>query len=469
MDLIKRTIPLIILMTVLSTSLYIVARNLPPLIGSFRYFWGPLTLCLIVLMNRGVFKQKPMILLILYGIISLGVLQYTLWWHMNDWDREHLLNEFYGIVVFTAIFFHYHIKHDYIGFAKLSIWAFVFVIITAITTNIALHFDPLIVRTSFAASRFTPFQEMLFKRTGAGGFGYVQAFVCLMPIIIYHIKVRKKLVFPWKILVLVFLLLFVTLVRTQVFGNILVALLVITFSFIGTKNFNRSLFLILISFIIMITIPASVYSDLLIKISAFFDSGSNIHYKLNDFAFFIRHPEFGGDTGTGYRAERYILLFDALKAAPFFGDSSYKSPFIYNVTVGNHLYWMNKLTIWGIFGFMFFLIVIFNLYKKIRSVFDDQFGFYYFLSCLSLVLMGLMKNIAGREPFLMLIVIIPGLYFLPLLEKKKQARPPHQTNQFSTRRQNNNFLNMGKQPCKTKPSSSPAAPVPSATPSSAAF
>jgi hypothetical protein len=28
-----------------------------------------------------------------------------------------------------------------------------------------------------------------------------------------------------------------------------------------------------------------------------------------------------------------------------------------------------------------------------------------------------MKNIAGREPFLILIVVIPGLYFLPLLKK----------------------------------------------------
>jgi hypothetical protein len=33
-----------------------------------------------------------------------------------------------------------------------------------------------------------------------------------------------------------------------------------------------------------------------------------------------------------------------------------------------------------------------------------------------------MKNIAGREQFLILIVVILGLYFLPLLEQRQQNK-----------------------------------------------
>jgi hypothetical protein len=81
---------------------------------------------------------------------------------------------------------------------------------------------------------------------------------------------------------------------------------------------------------------------------------------------------------------------------------------------------MNRLTIWGALGFSFFVFVLYQIYKRIRSLFDASFGFYYFLSVAAFVFLGLIKNIGGREPFLILIVVIPGLYFLPIIEKNKK-------------------------------------------------
>jgi hypothetical protein len=40
------------------------------------------------------------------------------------------------------------------------------------------------------------------------------------------------------------------------------------------------------------------------------------------------------------------------------------------------------------------------------------------LSAATIIFLGLLKAIGGREPWLMLILVIPGLYYLPLLEKQ---------------------------------------------------
>ena len=77
-------------------------KQLTPCGGKFSFFWGPSALIWIFLVQSSVFKNKAMRYLILYGVLSLGLLQYTLWKHMSDWDRLSLLNEFYGIFVFFS-------------------------------------------------------------------------------------------------------------------------------------------------------------------------------------------------------------------------------------------------------------------------------------------------------------------------------------------------------------------------------
>ena len=417
---IRQIVPLVILIAVSTTSLYVVANNLPIVVGSFRFFWGPAVLVLIFLTQGSAFGKKPMRILIFYGAVSLGLLQYTLWGHMSDWNRLALLNEFYALIAFSAIFFYYYVRRDFKGLAKLGKLSFFFVVITIIMTNIALYFDPMVIRLSACPSKFTPFQAQIYKITGAGGYGYMQALVCLIPVLVYHIKYRTQIIFSRKILIVILLLIMITMIRAQVFANLLAAVAITILSCAGAKKALKSFVLVTLVVILFLAIPSSLYADMLIAISSYFDPDSHIYYKLNDFAFFIRYPEFGWSTGAGGRADRYPLLFEAFMAAPFLGDASYNSP--YNISPGAHLYWMYKLTHLGIFNFLFFVFVLSQIYKSIRSLFDDHFGSYYFLSVTAFVLLGLMKNIAGREPFLMLIVVIPGLYFLPLLEQKEKSK-----------------------------------------------
>ncbi|MDZ7721976.1 MAG: hypothetical protein U5R06_03895 [candidate division KSB1 bacterium] len=174
---------------------------------------------------------------------------------------------------------------------------------------------------------------------------------------------------------------------------------------------------VLIAFFSIIYIPKTIYADFFLYLSGYFDSTSVIHSKLTDFAIFIQMPEFTTTTEAGGRAERYPILFKAFVPKPHLGTAS--SSETYNIGGGGHLFWMNRLTQWGILGFSAFIYMLYTVYKKIHSLFDNEFGYYYSLSILAFVMLGLVKNIAGREPYLMLLIIIPGLYFTQFGVDKK--------------------------------------------------
>ncbi len=411
----KKIVYYIFLITIASTSLYVVFKNIPPVIGSFRFFWGPFTLFTILLFNPQTYFKKPLSWIILYGVLVVVILQNILWQYS---DYNHY-EELYSLSVFTAIITFLIINRNYVIWASLSKMAFVFIVITIIGTNIALSIDPLVVRNS-AGDSFTSIQISLAKLTGAAGYGYAQAFVLLIPILVYHIKFRKQLIFKRRILIIILIAIFITLVRAQVFANVLAALATLILSLFGAKRARKSFLSISLITIILIAIPLSIYADLLYLAGSYFEPSSVIHQKIIDLAMFIQNPEFTDTTGAGHRIERYPMLFEAFSASPIFGNASYSSTF--DIKSGFHIYWMYLLTQWGILGFLFFIFILYQLYKKIRSLFDDGFGFYYFLSTTAFILLGLMKNIAGREPYLMLIIIIPGFYFLELLKDKRQTK-----------------------------------------------
>ncbi|HAF30084.1 MAG TPA: hypothetical protein DCG75_13670 [Bacteroidales bacterium] len=411
----------VILYTIASTTLYMISRNLPLGSGSFAFVWAPITLVFIFSLRPKTFIKGPMKNLLIYGMLMVGILQYTLWQNMNDWNQIRILYEFYYLVIMTAILYYYWGKGELRRLALLSKWTFVFIIITLITTNIALYLDPNLVREAARTGMFSDYQENIYKYTGAMGYGYIQAVILLIPILVYHIKRKKRMVFSPKVLIAILILILITEIRAQVFANVLVTALITILSVLGSKKRRVSFVTISLVGILFTVIPNTFYSNLFYSLSSNFNTESEMYYKLTDFAKFIENPDLDTSTGAGGRAERYPLLLGALQANPIFGHASGTSSL--NIDLGAHLYWMNRLALWGIPGFLFFLFVLFKIFKSIGSLFDDGYRFYYFLSVVAFIIMGLSKAIGGTEVWLMLIVFIPGLYFLPLLQPTRRVKP----------------------------------------------
>ncbi|MHC1776987.1 MAG: hypothetical protein AB9834_16410 [Lentimicrobium sp.] len=398
------------IITIASTLLYVVSNNLPAGLGSFRFLWGPLSMVAIVVLAPTIILKTPIKQLLIFGLFVVGILQYSLWSFMDDWNRMNILDDFYAIISFSMIYFFLIQKQDSYTLAKLSKWSLLFLVVTLITTNIALTINPMIVRYS---AGFDPTGESktYFVKLGSGDYPFMNLLVCIIPALVYFVKLEITPFINKKILIIILVVIILTQIRGQIFANIIVSFVVLILSFVNPQKRKRLLFISALFLLISIFLPLTeLLGELLKQSSKLFEYESDINYKINDFANFLTTPELTERSGTGSRAERYPLLWDAFIKAPFLGNSSYTSS--ENILPGGHLYWMNRLTLWGIFGFFAFIYSLYLIFKNIYQSFDREFRFFYALSLLSFVILGLMKQITGREPWLVMIIIIPGLYHL---------------------------------------------------------
>ena len=328
---------------------------------------------------------------------------------MSDFARDSLLEDFYNTLVFSSIWSYYIYNCKIANYYRICKISFIFITLTIISTNIALIFDPLIVRDAANSFSGNVSRMSMHKSFGAAGYGYAQALMLLIPLLAYHIKHDQRIYFTKKGLFVILILVVITTLRAQVFANMLVMMIILFLSFTNIKKRKAMYkYVFIIMFIIML-IPKTFYIDLLHSVSNYFPNESNTYFKLNDLATFLENPEMDSSTGAGGRASRYPMLFNAFVDSPLFGDASYDSK--HHIGGGFHIFWMYRLTLWGIFGFYYYLFILYIIYKSIsKMIYDEEMKSYYFLSVLTLILLGLLKNIAGREPWIFIIIVIPGLY-----------------------------------------------------------
>ncbi len=416
-------ISFIILFTIMSTTLYVVANNLPTGVGSFRFFWAPLTLIALAVVKPSIYVKRPVSYVVLYGVLFFGLLQFTLWKYMDEWNRNALLEEFYALIVFVAIFQYYRLRNDYKGFATLGKYSFYFVLITIAMSHIALFIDPMIIRTSASTGIFTENQLLFFKQIGAGGYGYMQALVLVVPLVFYYIKNPRQSIWPKWVWLIFLILIWFLIIRANIFANILtIGIVSLLAGFLD--KIRKYLPLLLTLSGILFLIPNETYGDFMFSIANLFDDNLFMHDKFYDFGLFINSSGTDISTGAGGRADRYPLLLEAFLQSPLLGAAFIES-LLYDSS-GAHLYWMNKLALLGIIGFSFFTFMFVKIFRSVVVLFDKQFSYYYILSSMAFVLIGLMKNISGREPFFVLMILIPGMYFYHLksidsLSKKQKV------------------------------------------------
>ncbi len=416
----RKILYIIGVMLLVSSLLMFVANNVP-ILASFRFLWAPFLLIYSFFYYTYIFQNKQVFNSLLYGFLYAGILQYTLWVYANDWYKHAILEDFYTLIVSIVFYSILQQKKFFYEWAKLAKVGVLFFFITGIMTIVATQIDPMVVRISYTSS--TTQQQLHYnyalEKLGFGSYGFMTALVALFPILVFFIKKGHKIWLSKRSWILLTIFFYYVLIRAQIFANVLVASLILFISFSGSKRFKRSVIISLFVFLVLIIIPTNFWISLLRDTSKYFNPNSEIYYKLNDMAIFLSNPNiYTPVTGAGGRAERYPLLLQAFLSQPFWGDASYSTPYSYAMDVGGHLYWMSRLTLWGIFGFGAYLIILRNIFKPVLRIFNEEFRFYYLLSLLSVIILGFMKALGGREPYIMLLIIIPGLYYLSLQAEK---------------------------------------------------
>lgn len=407
---IRKTFFYLSIFLLISSLLLIIANNVP-ILASFRWFWAPIFLLFSLLYIKKI-NSKYLLYVLFYGLLYCLILQYTLWRYANDWYKKYIREDYYSLAVFYIMFLWLY-KNKFINeWIKLAALALLFFFITGIMTIIATKIEPEVVRASYSSGYLKiPKYDKLYK-LGFGSYGYMTALISLIPILIFFIKTKQKTFLSNLYLYIFIFLIIFLLIRSQIFANIIIGISIFIFSFLSQKRFIFNLLIYLIIILTLLNIPKNFWINSLLQIRSNFKPKTTLYYKFTDIVNFLEKPDLEEPkTSVGGRAERYPMLFKAFKSSPFFGDASYDSEFDYELGVGYHLYWMSRLTLWGIYGFLFYIFFLVNIFKPILSLFDNTFKYYYKLSLFSIIALGLMKNLAGREPYIMLFVVIPGLYF----------------------------------------------------------
>jgi hypothetical protein len=412
-------IDVVIFLALTSTTLYALANNVPLGLGSFRFLWAPLSLIVVFISYPHIFISRNSLKVFMLAGLLVFLLPTMLWVYLTDWDNKFIINEFYGIIVFSILLYYFINKRRYFMLAIMAQWLYLFVIVTAIITHLVLFIDPLIVRNS-AFSFDDADQLEIAKGFGVAGYGYVQAMVFLLPTLIYSIKSKKTIVFNRFFTWVIVGILVVLLIRSNVFANLLIAVPLVIVSFIGPLKSKYGYWVVSFFFLVLIAIPSEIYSAFFAQIGLFFEPGSFLNERFLDFSDFIGRPEGDLSTGVGARAARYPLLAEVFFSNPLFGASANSSTL--DISDGGHLYFMYRLTIWGSVGFLLFVFMLYSIYKSVIKTIDDDFRYYYNLTVMAFVALGLIKNIAGREPWLFLFLLIPGLYFSMRHEKKASQK-----------------------------------------------
>ena len=391
----------------------VVYISLPPIIGSCTFFWSPIWLFSVFILYPKVRYQKVILYILLYNIV-LVILLNTLWVEVRLWDKNLVKQEIYTFIVSISVIQYFLIARDYKGLALLVKFTLIFIGITAIMTINSSMIEPMYARY-LTGGRFSEQEFLYFRKLGGAGYGYALSFVCLFPIMIYYYKNNSISIFSKKTILLYGALCFYAIIRTQIFANIMVAVVVILLSTLGTKKIKKSILIITIVLIIALIIPVTFYSNGLIYMSSLFDQNSETYKKLNDMAYFLVIPYSPGEAET--RIARYPLLFDAFSKSPIFGY--YVTHNRVSIGAGGHLYIMNKLAVYGLLGFLLFILIHYFYLRSIFFYFNKEYSFYFALSLGSVIALGLMKNLVGREFWFTYFVLLPGLYYLPLLKKNR--------------------------------------------------
>lgn len=407
-------------MLMLTTFLPIVTYKLPVYIGS-HFLWTIIWGVSLLFLKPQVFIQKLMLSVIVYGLFLL-IMIYLFWTDMDAWNVKALWVEYYQIVVGCSMITYFHLSKDYLSLAKLVKWVMIFIFISSIIT---IFYYTQIEKTT-ERIRWDEWNEGA-KRFGYATYGMAIAMMSIVGVLMYMYK-NKILNFKY-IWIFVLFLIVITIFRIQLVANIILTAFLLVLSIVSVENRKTTLIILSIIGIIFLLIPQSTYINLLQRLSVVFANFHEISYKLNDMALYLEFGEYIDENAVAGRMGRYTMLLNTFQEHPIMGCYFMQiSPSYLGETV--HLHWMNKIVVTGIIGFIFFISIIIRFIKDQTKYLKGNYQYYFIISILTILIYGFFKTIAGRECWYMFFVILPGIYYFPLLNNKSNMIEEEKENEI---------------------------------------
>ena len=361
--------------------------------------WLPMFLLLAValLFYPKSFFNKESLFLLLYLIVLLlfVVVGHTL--GNLSWITVQVLWPLSCLAIINVFLY----NRDFYGLKMVTVTGLFIIIITSLLTIPIVIKNPDAVRdmVRYAVETHDIKSIQFYQRLGIASYGLVHAIPFLYPVLVYHFKTEKKIIFKFYYL-LTILVTFFMLIKSNVATPLILSTFGILAAFFLSKNRIRNLLFGIILFMCCILfLNENLVISGLKTIQPIFPKDTKIDQKIDDIVLSIKH---GKTEGSVRRIELVEKSWNAFLQNPLCGNLNKKQ-------AGGHAYFIDRLTYFGLVGTIPFIMFLYFTFKKHFYLFDRNIRMYYLISIFLFFVLGIFKNIGGIEPFLCLFVFLPGL------------------------------------------------------------
>lgn len=388
--------------------LFIIFEKIP-LLSSF-YFLSLCWLLALFFLKLNILWDRSLLYVYFFIFIYFILMLFDIYNIDFNWFLSEILPVFIAIAIYT-----YFIKvKDFKGLAIISFISLIFIFITIITSIIGLNKYPLAARELAGALSLEGDYARIdyYRNLGIGNYGFFSCIAFMVPVIVYQIRKNKGVLKTFLIVLLIFMLL--GLVRAQYATQLIIGIVGLIFAIGGTNRLKTSVVLVSLLLLIIIFIPRSFISDLLASFSNIF-SGSVLQERLYDLSIAINQGFGSTDTHAGRRAARIPFLLNEFSKSPIIGGGE---------STG-HVFWLDRLSMYGLIGIIpWILIITYQIKFNLKNL-NNEFQFYYLISIIAFIALGFYKNTGGKEVFISIFLIIPGLNYLDYLYKPQINKLKH--------------------------------------------
>ncbi len=393
---------LILMLYLGNVFLPIVFNNLPFPFHSYN-FYLVVTLGSFVVLYPYSFLRKELAWLYLY-IALYFLMTYTV--RIDRLTPEFsvlgVAKEHGGVLLAIVTFWHYIHSRDYTTLWFLCKYALILSFLSILSNFYIFQRFPeafgLIVQ---GRASDTLVQQV--ERLGFIGYGFFNGISSFSPAIVYGFKNRfekNRMRFLWIIL---FTVMFATLLYTETAAFVLFAMLFGGTALLMGQKYKKDLYRLLWILIIALFLPKTFIADAF-RLSANVINIPGISDRFADAAITIEDPfidYYGSTEHTGRRLGRIPLLFKSISRSPLIGSGF----------TTEHVAWLDWLSLYGIIGFFPWFMLIYNNTKRTLIIVPKSYVPFYLLGSIAFIAMGFLKSTGGYHVWLFWFLILPGTGF----------------------------------------------------------
>lgn len=299
----------------------------------------------------------------------------------------------------------YFIKsNDYEGFIKIINISFILILLTSITSILGLNSFPNASRSMNQGTMAIDYNlHNYYSLIGIAGYGFYTMVMILIPIIVFLIKKTKTKL--WKFLFYLFLLIFIY--STYKAQHTTILIFAIVGFIIAHIKLNKNFFLKLSLAVIFVAVSSVFLSELIYSITEKMEASSVVK-RLNDIAFTLDNGFVEDSYFVSERLGRTQSSIDLFFINPIFGSGE----------SSGHAYWIDRLALIGIIGFLFYANIFVKSYKFNSNFFSHSIS-YYQLIYFIIIIFGVIKNMSSFEIWFTPLFFAPCILWLENSKSKK--------------------------------------------------